>query len=41
MMSRGINEKDAEKLLIRAFLINDMELEEKEEEIFDGIINTI
>lgn len=41
MMSRGIKEKDAEKLLIRAFLINDMELEEKEEEIFDGIINTI
>ena len=32
--SRGIRREDAFKLLIKAFLLNDMELEEKEEDIF-------
>ena len=32
--SRGIRREDAEKLLIKAFLLNDMELEEKERDIF-------
>ncbi len=41
MMSRGISLKEAEKLLIKSFLINSMDLEEKEEDIFNGIIDTI
>ena len=41
MQTRGIKKEDVEKLLIKAFLINDMDLEEKESDIFNAIINSI
>lgn len=41
METRGIKRDEVEKLLIKAFLINDMKLEEKEEDIFNAIINAI
>ncbi len=39
--SRGINEEDATNLMIKAFLLNDMELEEKERDIFIAKIENI
>ncbi len=39
--SRGVNEKDATSLLIKAFLLNNMELEEKERDIFIAKIENI
>ena len=39
--SRGITKEDAEKLLIKAFLLNSMELEEKEKDIFVAKIDNM
>jgi hypothetical protein len=39
--SRGIDSSTAEKLLIKAFLLNDMDLEEKERDIFIAKIDNI
>jgi hypothetical protein len=41
LMSRGITKEDSEKLLIKAFLLNNMELEEKEKDIFVAKIENI
>ena len=41
MMSRGLTSKEADDLLIKAFLLNDMKLEEKERDIFSTIIESI
>ena len=41
MQTRGIKKEEVEKLLIKAFLINDMDLDEKEADIFNAIINDI
>ena len=41
MMSRGITEKECDDLLIKAFLLNDMELSEKEKDIYCSIIEKI
>lgn len=41
MMTRGLTEKEANNLLIKAFLINSMKLEQKEEDILNAIIENI
>ncbi len=41
MMSRGLSEKESDDLLIKAFLLNDMILEDKERDIFSSIIESI
>lgn len=41
MMSRGLTEKECDDLLIKAFLLNDMELSEKEKDIYCSIIESI
>ena len=41
MMSRGITEKECDDLLIKAFLLNGMDLSEKERDIFVGRIEQI
>lgn len=41
MMSRGLTDKESDDLLIKAFLLNDMILEEKERDIFSSIIESI
>ena len=41
MMTRGISIKEAHKILIKSFLINDMVLEDKERDIFNSIIENI
>ena len=41
MMSRGLTEKESNDLLIKAFLLSDMILEEKERDIYLAIIETI
>ncbi len=41
MMSRGLTEKECDDLLIKAFLLNDMELTENERDIYCSIIESI
>lgn len=41
MMSRGLTSEESDDLLIKAFLLNDMILEEKERDIFETIIESI
>lgn len=41
LMSRGLNKNDCHKLLITAFLINSMNLNDKEQEVFNAIIEKI
>jgi hypothetical protein len=41
MMSRGITEKECDDLLIKAFLLNNMDLDEKERSIYVGKIEQI
>ena len=41
MMSRGLTKKECDDLLIKAFLLNNMELEEKERDIYCSIIEKI
>lgn len=41
MMSRGLSEKECDDLLIKAFLLNNMEIDEKERDIFSSIIESI
>ena len=41
MMSRGLTSQESDDLLIKAFLLNDMKLEEKERDIFSSIIESI
>lgn len=41
LMTRGLSKKDSNNLLIKAFLLNNMELEDKEKDIFNGIIENI
>ena len=41
MMSRGLTSKESDDLLIKAFLLGDMKLEEKERDIFSSIIESI
>lgn len=41
MMSRGLTEKECDDLLIKAFLLNGMELSEKEKDIYCSIIEKI
>ncbi len=41
MMSRGLTEKECDDLLIRAFLLNNMDLTEKERDIYCSIIEKI
>ena len=41
MMSRGLTSKECDDLLIKAFLINDMQLDDKEKDIFLSIIESI
>lgn len=41
MMSRGLTSNECDDLLIKSFLLNGMELQEKERDIFSSIIETI
>lgn len=41
LMTRGLNEFASNNLLIKAFLLNSMILEDKEQDIFNGIIENI
>ena len=41
MMSRGLSEKECDDLLIKAFLLNNMEIDEKERDIYSSIIESI
>lgn len=41
LMTRGLSKKDSNNLLIKAFLLNNMELEDREQDIFNGIIENI
>ena len=41
MMSRGLTSNECDDLLIKAFLLNDMKLDEHEREVFSSIIETI
>ena len=41
MMSRGLTKNECEDLLIKAFLISNMDLTEDERNIYCGIIETI
>lgn len=41
MMSRGLSEKECDDLLIKAFLLSDMKLSEKERDIYCSIIENI
>ena len=41
MMSRGLTSQESDDLLIKAFLLNDMDLEEKERDIYSSIIESI
>lgn len=41
MMSRGLTEKECDDLLIKAFLLNDMDLSSKERDIYCSIIESI
>ena len=41
LMTRGLSEKESNNLLIKSFLLNNMELEENELEIFNRIIENI
>lgn len=41
MMSRGLTKEECDDLLIKAFLIGNMDLTEKEHDIYCGIIETI
>lgn len=41
MMSRGLTEKECDDLLIKAFLLNDMDLSIKERDIYCSIIESI
>lgn len=41
MMSRGLTDKECDDLLIKAFLLNDMDLDDKEKDIFLSIIESI
>ena len=41
MMSRGLTENECDDLLIKAFLLNSMELDEKERDIYCSIIEKI
>lgn len=41
MMSRGLTSNESDDLLIKAFLLNDMELSEKERDIYSAIIESI
>lgn len=41
MMSRGLTSKECDDLLIKAFLLNDMDLDEKERDIYKTIIESI
>ena len=41
MMSRGLSEKECDDLLIKAFLLNDMKLSDKERDIYCSIIENI
>ena len=41
MMSRGLTDKECDDLLIKAFLLNDMKLDDKERDIYLSIIESI
>lgn len=41
MMSRGLSSRECDDLLIKAFLLNNMDLTEKEKDIYCSIIETI
>lgn len=41
MMSRGLTDKECDDLLIKAFLLNDMKLDDKERNIYLSIIESI
>ena len=41
MMTRGIDEKTCDILLMKAFLLNNMNLDEKEKSVFESMIENI
>ena len=41
LMTRGLTRKDANSLLIKAFLINNMSLEENEIAILDAVVKNV